>query len=178
MIGPIRVTSAARTLIDLAGELDDDSLQDAVEDAIHRGLTTPTAIERRLAALGGRGRPGSQRLRAILSDRGAGAATESRLETTIWRTLTRAGMRPVRQHVVRCGDRSYRLDFAFPQSRVGVEGVGDAYHCSSLHRRRDNARLAELASMSWRVIPVTWHDITATDARVVQWVLRAVSDGA
>jgi hypothetical protein len=48
MLGLIRLTSPARTLIDLAGVLDDEDLNAAVEDAIHRGLTTAPAIARRL----------------------------------------------------------------------------------------------------------------------------------
>ena len=70
MIGPIPVTSPARTLIDLAGLLDDEDLAAALEDAIHRGLTTPMSVARRLDALGGKGRPGAARLREILDDRG------------------------------------------------------------------------------------------------------------
>ena len=44
MLGPIVLTSPARTLIDLAGVLDDEDLTAVVEDAIHRGLTTAPAI--------------------------------------------------------------------------------------------------------------------------------------
>jgi hypothetical protein len=90
--GPIRLTSAARTLIDLAGSLSDEDLCAAVEDAIHRGLTTPFNISRRLDAVGGKGRVGSARLRAILADRGSGRAAESRLEVRIWRVLRAAGL--------------------------------------------------------------------------------------
>jgi very-short-patch-repair endonuclease len=178
MIGPIPVTSPARTLIDLAGRLDDEDLAAAVEDAIHRGWTTPQSIARRLEALGGKGRPGTTRLREILDDRGPGAAAASRLEVKIWRVLRGAGMRPVRQHQVRVGDRVYRLDCAFPQSRLGVEGVGDRYHRSPRQRRRDHRRLADLASVSWRVMPVTWHDITVTPDEVVAQVLRAAATAA
>jgi very-short-patch-repair endonuclease len=178
MIGPIPVTSPARTLIDLAGILDAEALHAAVENAIHRGLTTPMSIGRRLDALGGKGRSGSGRLREILSDRGTSGAAESRLEVKIWRTLRASGMQPVRQHVVRCGDRTYRIDCAFPQWRLGVEGVGDAFHRSALERRRDHARLADLASISWRMLPVTWHAITETPERVVEQVLRALADAA
>ncbi|GMU78609.1 MAG: hypothetical protein AMXMBFR46_14040 [Acidimicrobiia bacterium] len=178
MIGPIPVTSPARTLIDLAGVLDDEDLAAAVEDAIHRGLTTPQSIARRLDVLGGKGRPGAGRLREILDDRGPSAAAASRLEVKIWRTLRAAGLRPVRQHRVRIGARTFLLDCAFPQWRFAVEGIGDRYHRSPLQRRRDHQRLADLASVAWRVVPVTWHDITETPERVVGQVFRAVADTA
>jgi hypothetical protein len=71
MMGPIRLTSPARTFIDLAGVLDEEDLYVAVEDALNRGITTVQAIERRLDAIGGKGRPGSARLRSILEDRGS-----------------------------------------------------------------------------------------------------------
>ena len=77
-------------------------------------------------------------------------------------------MRPVRQHRVRVGDRTYRIDCAFPQWRLGVEGVGDAFHRGVLQRRRDLARLADLGSAWWSIIPVTWHDITAEPDRLVR----------
>lgn len=178
MIGPVPVTSPARTLIDLAGLLDDEDLAAALEDAIHRGLTTPQAIERRLRVLGGKGRPGSKRLRDILDDRGSSAAAASRLEVRIWRTLRSAGLRPVRQQPVRVGERTYRVDCAFPQWRLAVEGIGDRFHRSPLQRRRDQQRLADLASVAWRVIPVTWHDITEMPDRVVAQVVRALADAA
>ena len=178
MIGPIPVTSPARTLIDLAGLLDDEDLAAALEDAIHRGLTTPMSVARRLDALGGKGRPGAARLREILDDRGPSAAAASRLETMTWRTLRSAGMRPVRQHVVHVGDRTYRIDCAFPQSRLGVEGMGDRFHRSALQRRRDHARLADLASVWWRIIPVTWHEITTVPQQMVERVMRALAEAA
>jgi very-short-patch-repair endonuclease len=178
MLGPIPLTGVPRTLIDLAGELDEEALTAATEDAIHRGLTTPHAIARRLDALGGKGRPGAANLRAVLRDRQLDRAAESRLEVKIWRTLRAAGMRPLRQYVVRVDGHSYRLDFAFPQWRLGVEGVGDHFHRGSLRRRRDLERLADLAAISWRIIPVTWHDITEEPDRVLARVSSALAEAA
>lgn len=178
MIGPIPVTSVPRTLIDLAGVLDDEALHAAVEDAIHRGLTTPMSIERRLDALGGKGRAGAGRLRGILADRGSSGAAASRLEVKIWRTLRAAGMCPVRQQPVKVGATTYWIDAAFPQRRLGVEGMGDAFHRTHLQRRHEYKRLADLASVSWRIIPVTWDDINADAGEVVARVMRALTAAA
>lgn len=175
MVGVIPVTSPARTLVDLAGVLDDEALAAAVEDAVHRGLTTPLALARRLDALGGKGRPGTSRLRRILDDRGAGVAADSRLEVRIWRTLRAVGLAPVRQHPVRVAGRTYRVDLAFPEARLAVEGIGDRYHRSPLHRQHDQRRLADLASVAWTVLPVTWNDVTDDPTGVVDRVRRALA---
>jgi very-short-patch-repair endonuclease len=175
MLGPIRLTSPARTLIDLAGRLDDEDLNAVVEDAIHRGLTTAPAIARRLDVLGGKGRPGSARLREILEDRGSRPAAASRLEVKIWRVLRSRGLTPVRQHPVRCGGTTYWLDCAFPQWRVAVEGFGDKFHRGARQRKRKLRRLADLATAQWRVLPVTWEEITDTPDAVVARIVTTLA---
>jgi very-short-patch-repair endonuclease len=174
MLGPIRLTPA-RTLVDLAGVLDDEDLNAVVEDAIHRGLTTASAIARRLDVLGGKGRPGSGRLREILEDRGSQRAAASRLEVKIWRVLRAKGLRPVRQHPVRCGPTTYFLDCAFPEWRVAVEGFGDKFHRGARQRKRELRRLADLATVQWRVLPVTWEEITDTPDDVVARIVTTLA---
>jgi hypothetical protein len=56
-----------------------------------------------------------------------------------------------------------------------VEGVGDRFHRSPLQRKHDLARLADLASISWRVVPVTWDAITTTPDLVVTKVMGALA---
>jgi very-short-patch-repair endonuclease len=175
MIGPIRLTSPARTLIDLAAVLDDEDLNAVVEDAIHRGLTTAPAIGRRLDALGGKGRPGSGRLREILEDRGNQRAAASRLEVKIWRVLRAHGLTPVRQHPVRCGGTTYWVDCAFPQWRVSVEGFGDKFHRGARDRKRELRRLGDLASVQWRVVPVTWDEICDAPEDVVARIVGSLA---
>jgi hypothetical protein len=176
MLGPIAITSPARTIIDLAGALDDEDLNAVVEDAIHRVLTTPFSIRRRLEALGGKGRAGSTRLRAMLEDRGNERPSASRLEVKIWRTLRASGLRPVRQHPVRCGAATYYLDCAFPPWRVGGQGLRRQVPRRGVrNRRRELTRLADLATADWRVIPVTWEDITAAPDQVVARVMQSVA---
>jgi very-short-patch-repair endonuclease len=174
-IGPITLTSPARTIVDLAGVLDDEDLTAVVEDAIQRGLTTPTSIRRCLDAIGGRGRAGTARLREILDDRGNQRPAMSRLEVKIWRTLRAKGLTPVRQHPVRCADRTYYLDCAFPQWRVAVEGFGDKFHRGARNRKHELRRLADLATVHWRVLPVTWDDITDAPDEVVANIMTMLA---
>jgi very-short-patch-repair endonuclease len=124
---------------------------------------------------GGKGRPGSGRLREILEDRGSQRAAMSRLEVRIWRVLRAKGLTPVRQHPVRCGDTTYWIDCAFPQSRVSVEGFGDTFHRGARQRKRELRRLGDLATMQWRVLPVTWEDITDAPDDVVARIVGTLA---
>jgi very-short-patch-repair endonuclease len=153
----IPVTSAARTVIDLAGRLDSEMLEAVVEDVLHRGLTTPAMLERRLEALGGKGRAGAGRLRRVLATRD-GAPLESRLEVKVWRLLRDIRPRPVRQFAVAVGGRKYRLDFAWPALHVAVEADGFSAHGYRRAFVADRRRLADLVGAGWTVIPVTWED--------------------
>jgi len=81
----------------------------------------------------------------------------------------------VRQHAVRCGNATYWLDCAFPQWRVAVEGFGDKFHRSPRKRKRELKRLAELATVHWRVIPVTWDDITDNPDDVVAGIVGTLA---
>lgn len=169
----VPVTSPARTLVDLAGSLDDEALEAAMEDFLHRGLTTPMAIGRCLDTVGGTGRAGSCRLRALFADRGD-VALESRLEVKLWRLLRRAGLRPVRQYEVRCANKKYRLDFAWPALKVGLEGEGFAAHGGRPAFRPNRRRLADLGAVGWRVIPVTWEECTQAPGHVIETIRSAL----
>jgi very-short-patch-repair endonuclease len=169
----VSVTSPARTLVDLAGLVDDETLEAVAEDFFHRGVTTPLAVQRCLDNAGGTGRPGSHHLRALLADRDE-APLERKLEQKIWRLLRKAGLRPVRQHGVRCGTKKYRLDFAWPIVKVAVEGQGFAAHGGRLAHARDNRRLADLVAAGWRVIPVTWESASHDPHGVVERVRSAL----
>jgi very-short-patch-repair endonuclease len=158
----ITLTTPVRTLIDLAGVVDAETLEAAVECALHRRLVGEQYLRRRLGDLGGKGRPGVAVLRKILDRRGEEAALESRLEVKVWRLLVPSGLpKPVRQHPVEIDDRRYRLDFAWPSFRVAVEADGFASHGGRRSFNADRRRMAMLASLGWRIVPVTWEDATA-----------------
>ncbi len=173
----VPLTSPARTVVDSAGMLDDETLEAVVEDFFHRGVTTPLAVHRCLDATGGTGRPGSHLLRALLADRGD-RSLEFKLEVKLWRLLRKSGLRPVRQFEVRCGNKTYRLDFAWPILKVAIEGQGFAAHGGRLAHIRDNRRLADLVGAGWRVVPVTWEDVTRDPQRVIVRVRSTLLEAA
>ena len=62
----MRVTSAARTIMDTAGQLSPYLLRKTVEFACRRRLCSLDELSQRLLQLGGRGRRGTVRLRRVL----------------------------------------------------------------------------------------------------------------
>jgi hypothetical protein len=55
----------------------------------------------------------------------------------------------------------YRLDLAWPKSRVAVEYDGREYHEDDVRRRRDEERRTWLRQRGWTVVVVTKDDFTA-----------------
>ena len=68
-IDGIRCTTALRTVIDLAIELDRHELERIIDDCLERGLFTPKEGFDRVAQPDLRPRPGAQRFAAVLRDR-------------------------------------------------------------------------------------------------------------
>ena len=158
VVDGIRCTSATRTLIDCAALLGDEALEDAFEQARRMGLTSVAALTRRAEELCGRGRPGSARIRGLLVAQSPGdLALESRLEVKLARLLRKSSLAPPeRQFAV----GRFRLDFAWPERRIACECDGFEHHGSRLAWKRDRRRLAAIESACWRIVQVTWADVT------------------
>jgi len=161
VVDGIPLTAPARTIIDLAGSLPAEALEAAFESARRMGLVTGSQLAQRFEALGGKGRAGSGRVRALLAQQ-AEVPAGSRLEVRVARALRRAGLpQPVRQHPVAADDgRRFRLDFAWPDLRVGLECDGFAWHGDRLQWKSDRRRIAAIEALGWRLVFVTWDDVT------------------
>jgi very-short-patch-repair endonuclease len=170
-LGAIPITTPVRTLIDLAGRL-----VGAMESVFRQHLGTPDRLAARLAALRASGRPGAGRLEELLEARGDGRPLESTLEGKVWLLLARSGLpRPKRQHWVTTPAGRYRLDFAWPERKLGLECDGWEHHGGRVAFGKDRERLSEMVSMGWRVLLVTWDVGTRQPRRVVRWVELALA---
>jgi very-short-patch-repair endonuclease len=178
VIRGIPTTDPTRTAIDLAAVLKERDLADIVDQIVRMGLSTYEAISRRLEELARRGKPGVVNLRTILARRVDGQEnTESSLESRLTAILVGAGLpapvvqfRPAWLRYV-----SGRVDLAYPEARLIVEGDSRRWHDSpeafQLDRRRDN--LAQLAG--WRILRFTWDDITKHADYVAETVATALA---
>jgi len=176
VVDGIRCTSATRTIVDCAAILDDEVLETAFEHARRMGLTSPAALARCSDKLCGRGRPGSARLRRLLAVQAAGERPlESRLEVKLARLLRKSALpAPVRQYPV----GRFRLDFAWPTMRVACECDGFEHHGARLAWKRDRRRLAAIEAAGWRIVHVTWDDVTCAASQTLDRLARAVREAA
>jgi very-short-patch-repair endonuclease len=174
----IPITSALRTLVDLAARMEDDRLVAAMEHLFRRELVTPQQLAQRLETLCASGRSGAGRLRQLLSERDT-APSESVLEATVWLLVSRSHLpRPVRQHWVHTRAGRYRLDLAWPDQRVALECDGWEHHGDRVAFGKDRARLSEITSTGWRVLIATWAMARRDPRRLLRWVDAALANAA
>lgn len=174
-IGLLPATNVTRTLIDLAGVLDKERIERAIDDALRRGLTSVSRLRGRLGDLGGPGRAGTRLLRELLDARTDRAAPpESLLEARLLKLLTASGLPvPVTQYEIRAAGRVLaRLDFAYPDRLVAIEADGYRYHSGRIVWQRDLERRNLLAGLGWRMVHVTWEDLALRPGEVVEILRR------
>jgi very-short-patch-repair endonuclease len=169
-------TTAARTLIDVASLVDPESLESAFEIARRHGLVSVPHLERRVASLCGRGKRGSKAMYDLLrAHSGDTRPAESRLEVRFARLLRTSGVvfAATQFPVHLPNGASVRIDFAEPELLLAVECEGCEFHGTRLRWKHDRRRTALLESMGWRVVVVTWDDVTNAPEMTVQRVVDA-----
>jgi very-short-patch-repair endonuclease len=93
----------------------------------------------------------------LLGDEALEVALESPLEVKLARLLRKSSLpKPHRQAPV----GRFRLDFAWPSARIACECDGFEHHGARLAWKRDRRRLAAIEATGWRIVQVTWADVT------------------
>ena len=154
----IPCTSATRTVIDLSMTLPQYELGALLDHFLRMHLTELEEFRERVEHL--RPAPGRsmKALRWLLKDRIPGYDPgESELEGRIMRIIDRADLpRPSQQHKVRYDGHRYRIDFAWPERRLYLEGNGFGFHRLSTDLHRDAERQNSLVLGGWTPIEITW----------------------
>ena len=160
----IPVTRPARTLIDLASVLDAGRLEAMLDSGLRDGQVSVAHLERRLAAVGSRGRPGADALSRLLARRRGTRPAESIQERRVAGLLMAAGLpEPVRQHELRDGSGALlaRFDLAYPELRLAVEYDSYRHHFGHQAWRHDHARHNSATALDWLVLHVVDSDVAA-----------------
>lgn len=165
----IPVTSPARTILDVAPRLPAAALEGIIADALHRPLLRPA----HLSSLLGRypSRPGVPAIRALLESDGGPAFTRSEAEKRFLGLLRDSGL-PAPEANVPIGP--YEVDFLWREDRLVVEVDSWRFHGDRRAFERDRARDADLVSRGFRVIRVTWRQVTDDPQAVVARVAAAL----
>ena len=171
----VLTTNATRTLVDLGSVVRADVLETAFERALVARLTTVDRVLRRFFELATRGRPGIAALRSLLVDRDPTLApAESDLETLLSKILREGGLpAPVRQHVVEVGGQWLRLDAAYPELLIFMEGDGFGVHSQRESFERDRSRQNMLVVAGWLPLRFTWRRLCRLPVDVVNEVRAA-----
>jgi hypothetical protein len=164
-------TSPLRTVIDLSGSLTVTELGDVVDDFLRRKMLQLDELRARVDRT--RPAPGRSvaKLRKVLAARLPGYDPgESALEARIARVIDAHDLpRPTPQHRVRVGGRRYRLDFAWPDRRLYLEGNGFGFHMLATDLDRDARRQNDLVVEGWLPVEITWR---MTDLEIATTVRR------
>jgi very-short-patch-repair endonuclease len=174
-VDSLRVTSATRTIVDLArARIAPVRLEAAIDSAVRLGLSSPVVLAERLAELRGRGRWGCRQLDRLLLDSGGHTILERKFLTLMRESDL---PRPVTQVIHRRGMRTVaRVDFLFPAFGIVVEVSGGHGHSSPAERAQDAQRRNELQDLGRKVYEFTWRDVTGRPKHVVESMRRRLID--
>ncbi|MPY95031.1 MAG: hypothetical protein GEV08_18820 [Acidimicrobiia bacterium] len=158
----IRCTSLVRTVVDLGAVVADDLVEQAVDDALRRGVSL-RGLRAAMERLDRPGPSGTARLRRVLGrpDR-VGVVPDTWFERLVERLVGREGLPPPkRQYPVRRADGSVmaRLDLAWPEVLLGLEAHSDRWHFGARRGRRDRVRDNALAAAGWELVYAAWDDL-------------------
>jgi very-short-patch-repair endonuclease len=156
----IPVTTAERTLLDLAAVLPEHRLRRAVRQALFLKLITVRSLVEVLHGPGPvRGR---KKLARILAK--SAAPTQSELEDVVLDLILRGGFaHPLVNAPLSVGGRRIVPDFRWPEQRLVVEADGP-HHDNPLERAADLERQRILEAHGDRVLRVTWQQAIGRSA--------------
>jgi predicted transcriptional regulator of viral defense system len=163
----IRVTTPARTLLDLASSLPRRALERALDEAEIRDLYDRRALE--AVALSHAGERGAAALQRALDLDGEPALTKSELEELVLAICDDHGLeRPA----VNMEIAGLEVDFVFADRRLVVEADSWTYHRTRRAFERDRERDAILARAGYRTLRFTHRQLTREPALVAETITK------
>lgn len=169
----IRLTTPARTLVDLAGASTSQELVRAVARAERLKLIDRKELAR--IAARHQSRRGIGKLRRLLKGEKDIQFTRSRAEEDFLRLLRRARLPRPEVNVVIQG---FEVDFLWRCRWLVVEVDGFAYHSSKRAFETDRRRDADLTAAGFRVVRLTWRQLHNEPEAVAARVALALGRSA
>jgi len=167
--GPLRVTSPARTLLDIAAS-EPKLLSETANEAFAKGLVSVNELEELLESFGSR--RGICVLKSQIVEPGFTRSAAERLMAD----LIRHHSLPTAELNARVLD--YEVDFLWRKEKLIVEVDGFRFHRTRLKSDRDAEKAGTLQSAGYTVIRVTWKLIRESPDTVASWIRNAMSRAA
>jgi very-short-patch-repair endonuclease len=171
----LRVTSAERTILDVACQASDDVVRRLIREAEFVGALRAGALA---AAVEGRsGHPGVGRIRRVDPHTVEAALRQTPLEDEL-EALIRTTPLPAPERQLRLAGvlgGHFRADFAWPQFRLIAEADGRDAHARASALETDRRRDADLAATGWTTMRFTRTQVVVTPDDVRRQLTAAAS---
>ena len=176
-VGPLRTTTAARTIADMAATLAPNELRRMVSQAVRANATDATELRATSARLG-RFR-GKRALRALVDElHPLDRDCRSELETRFLKLMVAAGLPPTAMNhpVTDATGRRRVLDAVWLPQRLPVELDSRSAHGTLLDWHDDLRRENDVVLTGWRsFLRFSWDDVVNRPAQVVAAVRAALA---
>jgi very-short-patch-repair endonuclease len=163
LLDGITTADVNTTILDLASVDPIERVEDAMEDALARRLTSIRKLEWFVTRAAGRGIRGSRTVRELLGLRvPRKEVPQSVMESRMDRLIRSARLpRPIRQFSITNGSgrEVARPDFAYPGHKLGIECQSYRWHFGRRRWHHDLERSNVLTGMGWRMLYFTWGQI-------------------
>jgi hypothetical protein len=172
----IRITSAIRTLVDIAATTNDHLLARVIDEGAIRRLWTADGIARRLDELRRCGRPGVRRLDRLLVSRVGERNADSALEQRVFRVLKPRVPPFVTHYPLTLNGETLIVDLALRDFKIAGEVEGREVRTMSrgaFDRGKLKANL--LIAHGWRLVYFT---STMDDETIVRQVIALLPPGS
>ena len=164
----IPVTSPARTLLDLAATETQRDLSRAIDEGRVLRLVTDHSLNEQLSRY-----PAHRGTRALkLATTPEPKLTRSEAERRLLELVRAAGLPEPKTNARLAG---HEVDFLWPAHRLVVEVDGYAFHSKRSSFERDRRRDAALTLAGYRVIRITWRQITEAPELVIATLAGALA---
>jgi hypothetical protein len=183
VVDGIPCTSVARTLVDLAGELNRRGIERAIHEAELLRLLDLRAVEAVLRRT--MGHPGAAALQAVLRELRASGMTDRELEERFLALCREAGLPEPEVNVwlylgeeaARAGFGHVKADFLWRREGLVIETDGWGAHRTRRAFERDRERDQWLRLAGFEPVRITWRQIESDPAGLIVRVRRLLAQG-
>lgn len=166
----LRVTSPARSIIDFATEAPSNELLHVIGEAVAQDLASEHELRNALTRVPAN-HPGAAIVKAILLDEPDLIRTRSPAERHVLPLVIAADLP---HPLVNAWIEGELVDLSWPEHKLIVEVDGYQFHKSRQAFENDRRRDAKLIAAGYRVIRVTWRQLTEQSHLVIARIAQAL----